>query len=72
VQINGASAPVEAVTPTMLIVRWPFTCAAPVPLVVTTDQGSTGASSAPFTVCTNGAADAAATLNAAALRAIGP
>ena len=72
VQINGVSAPVEAVTPTMLVVRWPFTCAEPVPLVVTTDQGSIGTSSAPFTVCTNAALDAATALNAAELRQIGP
>lgn len=72
VQINGVSAPVEAVTPTMLVVRWPFTCTQPVPLVVTTDQGSTGAKSAALTVCTNDAADAATVLNAAELRVIGP
>jgi hypothetical protein len=72
VQINGASAPVEAVTPTMLVVRWPFTCAEPVALVVTTDQGSIGASSVPFTVCTNDAVDAATALNVAGLRRIGP
>jgi len=72
VQINGVSAPVEAVTPTMLVVRWPFTCTQPVPLVVTTDQGSTGTSSAAFTVCTNDAVDAAAALNAAELRPLGP
>jgi hypothetical protein len=72
VQINGVSAPVEAVTPTMLVVRWPFTCTEPVRLVVTTDQGSTGASSAAFTVCTNDAVDAVAALNAAELRPILP
>jgi hypothetical protein len=53
VKINGVPALVEAVTPTMLVVHWPFTCVQPVALVVTTDQGATGASSAPFTVCTN-------------------
>jgi hypothetical protein len=72
VQINGVSAPVEAVTPTMLVVRWPFTCTQPVSLVVTTDQGSTGTSSAAFTVCTNDAVNAAAALNASELRLIGP
>jgi len=56
VKINGVSAPVEAVTPTMLVVRWPFTCLTPVSLTVTTDQGPTGATSAPLTVCTNDAA----------------
>jgi len=55
VHINGISAPVEAVTPTMLVVRWPFTCTEPVPLVVTTDQGATGTSSTPLTVCTHAA-----------------
>ena len=72
VQINGVSAPVEAVTPTMLVVRWPFTCAEPVALMVTTDQGSIGTSSAPFTICTNAAVDAATALNAAELRQLGP
>jgi hypothetical protein len=49
------SAPVEAVTPTMLVVRWPFTCVEPVPLVVKVDQGATGTMSAPMVVCTNDA-----------------
>jgi len=53
VKIDGVSAPVEAVTPTMLVVRWPLTCLEPVPLVVTTDQGSTGVSSTPYMVCVN-------------------
>jgi hypothetical protein len=48
VQIGGIAAPVEAVTPTMLVVRWPFTCIQPAPLVVTTSHGGT---SAPLTVC---------------------
>jgi len=72
VQINGVSAPVEAVTPTMLVVKWPFTCTRPVSLVVTTDQGATGTSSTAYTVCTNDAVDAATALNAAELRPIGP
>ncbi len=53
VQINGVAATVEAVTPTMLVVRWPFTCIEPVPLIVKTDQGATGATSLPLTVCAN-------------------
>jgi len=53
VRIGGLSAPIEAVTPTMLVVRWPFTCIEPVDLDVTVDQGATGATSEPFTVCTN-------------------
>jgi hypothetical protein len=52
VQIDGVSAAIEAVTPTMLVVRWPFTCTEPVPLIVKTDKGPTGAASEPFTVCT--------------------
>jgi hypothetical protein len=72
VQINGMSAPVEAVTPTMLVVRWPFTCTRPVSLIVTTDQGATGTSSPAFTVCTNDAVDATSALNAAELRPIAP
>ncbi len=54
VQINGVPAAVEAVTPTMLVVRWPFTCVAPVDLVVRIDQGATVATSNTLTVCTNG------------------
>jgi hypothetical protein len=58
VQINGVAAPVEAVTPTMLVVRWPFTCLAPVPLVVKTDRGAAGSVvSNTFTVCTNAPAN---------------
>jgi len=53
VQIAGVPAPVEAVTPTLLVVRWPFTCVEPVPLVVRVDQGATGNTSEPFWVCTN-------------------
>ncbi|MFI5395101.1 MAG: right-handed parallel beta-helix repeat-containing protein [Candidatus Binatia bacterium] len=51
VQIDGVAAPVEAVTPTMLVVRWPFTCVQPAPLVVTTAFGGT---STPMMVCVNG------------------
>jgi len=53
VRIDGIAAPVEAVTPTMLAVRWPFTCVEPVRLVVTVDHGSVGLASEPFTVCSN-------------------
>jgi hypothetical protein len=53
VRIGGLSAPVEAVTPTMLVVRWPLTCVVPVPLVVTVDQGSVGIASEPVSVCGN-------------------
>lgn len=53
VQIGGVAATVEAVTPTMLVVRWPFTCVEPVTLVVKVDQGPTVAISEPFSVCTN-------------------
>jgi Right handed beta helix region len=51
VQVDGVAALVEAVTPTMLVVRWPFTCIQPVPLVVTTAFGGT---STPMMVCVNG------------------
>jgi hypothetical protein len=50
VEIDGIPAAVEAVTPTMVAVRWPFTCLEPVPLVVRTQGGT----SAPQTVCTTG------------------
>lgn len=53
VRIAGVPASVEAITPTMLVVRWPFTCLEPVPLTVTIDRGPTGATSNTFTVCTN-------------------
>jgi hypothetical protein len=50
VRIGGVSAPIEAVTPTMLVVRFPVSCVSPQPLTVQT-QG--GGMSAPLTVCTN-------------------
>jgi hypothetical protein len=50
VHIGGVAAPVEAVTPTMLVVRMPFSCIEPVPLTVET-QG--GGSSTVLTFCTN-------------------
>jgi len=52
VQIAGVAAPLEAVTPTMLVARWPFTCTAPVTLIVKIDNGSFGVvESEPVTVC---------------------
>lgn len=59
VKIDGVSAPIEAVTPRMLVVRRPFTCVEPVSLVVTTDQGSSGLASLPFTVCSDAVPPAA-------------
>ncbi len=50
VRIGNTPAPIEAVTPTMLIVRLPFTCAEAVPLTVTTQGGGTSAVAA---FCTN-------------------
>jgi hypothetical protein len=50
VLINGVPAPVEAVTPTMLVVRMPFTCVEPVPLTVQTQGGGT---STVMNFCTN-------------------
>jgi hypothetical protein len=53
VRLGGIEARVEAVTPTMLVVRRPTTCAAPVPLSVTVGKGSSGIESQPFPVCTD-------------------
>jgi hypothetical protein len=49
--IGGVPAALEAVTPTMLVGRWPFTCTEAVNLVVRVDQGPTGVSTPPFSVC---------------------
>lgn len=51
VQINGAAAPVEAVTPTMIIAHWPFTCTEPTQLIVKVDQGPDVVTSEPIAVC---------------------
>ena len=51
VKIGGVPAPVEAVTPSMLVVRRPFTCLSPVELTVTVDKGSTGSTSNEQIVC---------------------
>lgn len=51
VLVGGARALLEAVTPTMLVARWPFTCTEPVNLVVRVDQGPGAAVTPPFTVC---------------------
>jgi hypothetical protein len=40
VLVDGVPAPIEAATPTMLFVRMPFTCFAPVPLEVRTATGT--------------------------------
>jgi Right handed beta helix region len=53
VQIGGVPAAVEAVTPTMLVVRWPFTCLGPEPLVVRVDHGANVATSNTVNVCVN-------------------
>jgi hypothetical protein len=50
VRINNVPASIEAVTPTMLVARLPFTCVEPQALTVQTQGGGI---SAPFTVCTN-------------------
>jgi len=50
VRINNVPALIEAVTPTMLVIRLPFTCVEPKALSVQTQEGGT---SPPFTVCTN-------------------
>ena len=51
-RIKNVSAAIEAVTPTMLVVRLPFTCVEPTALTVQTQGGGL---SLPFTVCTNDA-----------------
>ena len=51
VQINGSAAAVEAVTPTMIVARWPFTCTEPVTLIVKVDQGPDVVVSPPISVC---------------------
>lgn len=50
VRINNVPASIEAVTPTMLVVRLPVACVEPQPLTVQTQGGGI---SSPFTVCTN-------------------
>lgn len=57
VQIGDVAAPVEAVTPTMLAIRMPFTCVEPVPVTVQIQGGGT---STPFTLCAAAAGTAAA------------
>jgi hypothetical protein len=57
VRIGGIPATIEAVTPTMIVARWPFTCVEPVPLVITVDQGVSGNVGEPFAVCGEAAAD---------------
>lgn len=51
VRVGGVAAQVEAVTPTMLVIRWPFTCLAPVSVTVTVDKGASGAISLPAVAC---------------------
>jgi len=51
VRIDGVAALLEAVTPTMLAVRMPFSCVEPKLLTVQTQGGGT---SAPIPICTNG------------------
>lgn len=50
VRVGDIPATLEAVTPTMLVIRLPFSCVEPLPLTVTT-QG--GGSSTAFPICTN-------------------
>lgn len=57
VLIDGVPAAIEAVTPTMLVVRWPFTCLEPVPLRVAVARADGPATSDAMTVC-SGAASA--------------
>ncbi len=50
VRLGEVPAVLEAATPTMLVIRLPFSCVGPLPLTVTTQGGGT---SAPFPICTN-------------------
>lgn len=51
VRLDGRPVPIEALSPTMILVRWPRTCIGPANLTVTV-QTSTGATtSAPVAVC---------------------
>ena len=52
VRIDGVAALLEAVTPTMLAVRMPFSCVEPKSLTVQTQGGGT---STPIPICTNAA-----------------
>ncbi|HYD47027.1 MAG TPA: hypothetical protein VEB21_01700, partial [Terriglobales bacterium] len=51
VRVDGVPAAVEAVTPTMLVIRRPFTCLSPGEVVVTVDKGATGVTSNSFSLC---------------------
>lgn len=53
VRIGGVPAAVEAVTPTMLVARWPFTCVEPVALTVHGLRGTDEVTSEPVTLCVN-------------------
>ena len=50
VRIGAVAAPIEAITPTMLVVRLPISCVRPLTLTVATQGGGI---SAPVPVCTN-------------------
>ena len=52
VRIGDVSAPIEALTPTMIAVRLPVSCIQPISLTVTTQEGGI---SAPVMFCTNAA-----------------
>lgn len=53
VTIGGVVAEVEAVTPTMIVARWPFTCLEPVALRVSVRRVAGVATSNSIEVCTN-------------------
>ncbi len=53
VTIGGAVVEIEAVTPTMIVARWPFTCVEPVALRVSVRRVAGVATSNSVEVCTN-------------------
>ena len=56
VTIDGEPAEVVAVTPTMVVARWPFTCLEPVALRISVARVDRPATSAPVVVCGAGSA----------------
>lgn len=51
VELAGHRVPVEIVTPTMIVARWPFTCLEPVPLIVSAERLGGRIASDPVIVC---------------------
>lgn len=51
VELAGHPVPVELVTPTMIVARWPFTCLEPLPLVVFAERLEGRVAGNPILVC---------------------